>query len=60
MVSQWSEELNVKLGTRQDAMLPPFCFSIGVDVVTELPRAGVLNKMQCVDNLVMIHKTMHK
>ena len=56
--SELSEELNVKVRMRQGSVLPPFLSAAVVDVITELAREGVFNKLLYADYLVMSSETI--
>ena len=56
--SAYSEEFEVKVGVHQGPVLSSLLFAIVVDVITENARRGLVNKLLCADDLVLISETM--
>ena len=56
--SAYSEEFEVKVGVHQGSVLSPLLFAIGVDVITENARRGVVNELLYADDLVVMSEDM--
>ena len=53
MDSEFSEELEIKVGMRQGSVLAPFLFAVMVDV-TEFARGVALSELLYAEDLVLI------
>ena len=56
--SAYSEKFEVKVGVYQRSVLSPLLFAIGVDVITENAKRGVVNESLYADKLVLMSETM--
>ena len=56
--SAYSEEFEVKAGVHQGSLLASLLFPTFVDVTTKNAKRGVVHELLCVDDLVLMSKTM--
>ena len=56
--SELSEEIEVKVGMHQGAVLSSFLFVVVVDVVTEFAREGALCELLYADGLALMCETI--